>query len=145
MALEVTGKLIQINDVQEISSTFRKREFVIEITETNMNSGMTFTNFASFQLVQDRVDAISPFQVGDNIKVSFNIRGNRWEKDGNVRYITNLNAWRIEKVGEMGLPAQEPGSGMPAANPQTPPSGSSTPQNTGTPPVSTEGGDDLPF
>ncbi len=36
---------------------------------------------------------------GIAIKVSFNIKGNRWEKDGKVNYITNLDAWKIESGG----------------------------------------------
>jgi hypothetical protein len=36
--------------------------------------------------------------LNDDIKVHFNIRGNKWEKDGKVSYFTNLDAWRIEKV-----------------------------------------------
>jgi hypothetical protein len=47
---------------------------------------------------QDRVDLIEPFNLGDEIKVHFNIRGKKWERDGRVNYFTNLEAWRIEKV-----------------------------------------------
>ena len=27
-----------------------------------------------------------------NVKVYFNIKGNKWERDGNVKYFTNLDA-----------------------------------------------------
>lgn len=126
MALEITGKLINVQPVQQVNDTFKKREFVIEITEQSP-SGMTFTNYASFQLVQDRVTAIDSFQPGDELKVSFNIRGNKWEKDGNVRYITNLNAWRIERADQTFQqqappPQQNQGFGQaPQAAPNTPP------------------------
>src|SRR5690606_19632869 len=95
MALEVTGRLIEVQPIQQIKENFSKREFVIEITQQT-NTGMTFTNFASFQLVNNACQMIDRFQVGQDVKVSFDIRGNRWEKDGQVRYITNLNAWRVE-------------------------------------------------
>ena len=36
--------------------------------------------------------------VNEEVKISFNIRGRKWEKDGKVSYFTNLEAWRIEKV-----------------------------------------------
>ena len=32
------------------------------------------------------------------MKVSFNLRGRKWEKDGQVSYFTNLEAWRVENV-----------------------------------------------
>lgn len=98
MALEITGKLHEIFPTQQISQTFSKREFVLEISEQAAN-GMTYTNYASFQLVNNQCAVIDQFQLGEDVKVNFNIRGNRWEKDGQVRYITNLNAWRIERPG----------------------------------------------
>ena len=33
------------------------------------------------------------------IKVSFNIKGNKWEKDGKISYFNNLDAWKFEKLG----------------------------------------------
>ena len=38
------------------------------------------------------------FNIGDEVKVSFNLKGTRWEKDGKVNYFTNLDAWRMESV-----------------------------------------------
>lgn len=125
MALEVSGKLINVQPVQQVNDTFKKREFVIEITEQSP-SGMTFTNYASFQLVQDRVTAIDSFQPGEEVKVSFNIRGNKWEKDGVVRYITNLNAWRIERA-DQSLQQQAPPQNQGFGQPQNPPAGSTPP------------------
>ena len=34
----------------------------------------------------------------ENIKVYFNIRGRKWENNGQVSYFTNLEGWRIEKL-----------------------------------------------
>lgn len=95
MSFEITGKVIEKFDVVQVSDKFRKREFVIENIENN--NGMEFTNNIKFQLTQDRCDLVNDVNVGDEIKVNFNIRGNRWERDGRVNYFTNLDAWRIEK------------------------------------------------
>jgi hypothetical protein len=38
------------------------------------------------------------FNIGDEVKVQFNIKGSRWEKDGRTNYITNLDAWRMESL-----------------------------------------------
>lgn len=139
MALEVTGKLIKKFDTQQINDTFKKREFVIEISEQSP-TGMTFTNYASFQLMQDKTNLVDGFQEGEDVKVSFNIRGNRWEKDGNVRYITNLNAWRIERLSQ--LPDSPIAQQNPMSTPQAP-GGNPTP----TPPPFNNApqDDDLPF
>lgn len=98
MALELTGRLYDKQNTQQITATFSKREFTIEVVEQAAN-GMTYTNYASFQLANNQCTLIDNFNIGDNITVSFNVRGNRWEKDGQVRFITNLNAWKIQAVG----------------------------------------------
>jgi hypothetical protein len=92
--LQQTGKMLVKYDTQHVSDKFAKREFVIEIAEEN--NGTTYTNFAKFQCVQNKCDILDRFKVGDMVTVSFNIKGNRWERDGKVNYISNLDAWRVE-------------------------------------------------
>ena len=94
MSLEVTGKLLVKYDSQQVSEKFKKREFVIELAEEI--NGNIYTNFAKMQLVQAKCEIIDRFKEGDLVKVSFNLKGNKWERDGKVNYITNLDAWRIE-------------------------------------------------
>lgn len=96
MSLEVTGKLLVKYDTQQVNERFKKREFVMELAEEI--NGNVYTNFAKMQLVQNKCEILDRFNEGDNIKVSFNIKGNRWEKDGKVNFITNLDAWRIENA-----------------------------------------------
>jgi hypothetical protein len=96
MSYELSGKLIAKFDTVQKSETFKTREFVIEKTE-DIN-GRSITNFAKFQCVQDRTNIVDRFNVGDDVKVLFNIRGTKWEKNGQVSYFTNLDAWRIESA-----------------------------------------------
>ena len=103
MAFELTGKLIVKNDTQQVSEKFKKREFVLEKEENN--GGMVFTDTIKFQLTQDRCSLLDPIALHDDIKVAFNIRGNKWERDGKVNYFTNLDAWRIEKMSAEGMDA----------------------------------------
>lgn len=96
MSLEVTGKLHVKYETQQVSDKFKKREFVMELSEEI--NGNIYTNYAKMQLVQNKCDILDRFKEGDLIKVSFNLKGNRWERDGKVNYITNLDAWRIENA-----------------------------------------------
>jgi hypothetical protein len=96
MSLEVTGKLLVKYETQQVSEKFKKREFVLELAEEI--NGNTYTNFAKMQLVQNKCEIIDRFKEGDVVKVSFNIKGNKWERDGKVNYITNLDAWRVESA-----------------------------------------------
>lgn len=97
MSLEVTGKLVVKYDTQVVNDRFKKREFVIEMAEEI--NGNVYTNYAKMQLVQNKCEIIDRYNIGDNVKVSFNIKGNKWERDGKVNYITNLDAWRVEAAG----------------------------------------------
>jgi hypothetical protein len=97
MAFDVTGKLVAKFETVQRTATFKTREFVIETNE-DIN-GRTITNYVKFQSVQDRTSIIDRFNIGDMVKVHFNLKGSRWEKNGQVNYITNLDAWRIENAG----------------------------------------------
>jgi len=99
MSLEVTGKLLLKYDAMQVSEKFKKREFVIELAEEI--NGNIYTNFAKMQLVQNKCDIIDRYNVGDQVKVSFNIKGTAYvdKKDGVTKYITNLDAWRVEPAG----------------------------------------------
>ncbi|MDX9811913.1 MAG: DUF3127 domain-containing protein [Bacteroidales bacterium] len=96
MAFEITGKVIDVAPVNQVSDKFKKREFVIEKKETG-GSAM-FIDYIKFQLVQDKCDLINESFINEEVKVWFNLKGNRWERDGKVNYFTNLDAWKIEKM-----------------------------------------------
>ena len=96
MSYEITGKLVVRFDVVQRSGSFKTREFVIEKTEDA--NGRSFTNFIKFQCVQDKTAMLDRFSIGEEVKVQFNIKGSRWEKDGKTNYITNLDAWRMESL-----------------------------------------------
>ncbi|HUZ60160.1 MAG TPA: DUF3127 domain-containing protein [Hanamia sp.] len=96
MNYELTGKLLIKFDTVQRTESFKTREFVVAKSE-DIN-GKLITNFIKFQCVQDRTAIIDRVNAGDEIKVYFNIRGSKWEKDGRVSYFNNLDAWRIEQI-----------------------------------------------
>jgi hypothetical protein len=100
MSYDLTGKLIAKYDTVQKSGTFKTREFVVE--KTDEVGGRTISSFVKFQCVQDKTALLDRLNEGETIKVYFNIKGSRWEKEGRVNYITNLDAWRIEQVLKTG-------------------------------------------
>lgn len=104
MSYEVTGKLVEKFDTQRVSDRFQKREFVIEFYDMINGAPSQYANYIKFQLVQQKVDIIDRFEVGSTIKVNFNLKGSRYEKEGRTNYFTSLDAWRIEQAQE-GAPA----------------------------------------
>jgi len=96
MAFEIIGRVIDISPVNQVSDKFKKREFVIEKKETG--GAAVFIDYIKFQLVQDKCDLINESYLNEEIKIWFNLKGNKWERDGKVNYFTNLDAWKIEKT-----------------------------------------------
>jgi len=124
-SFEITGRLVKKYDIEPKGTTFQTREFVIEVQDGQ------YSEFVKFQLTQDRCKIIDPYQEGDYIKVSFNLRGRQWQD----KYFTNLNAWRVESA-EGSTAAPKP--------PQTTAKGTD-PGFPSAEPVGTAGDDDLPF
>jgi len=100
MAFEITGKIIDILPVNQVNDKFRKREFVIEKKESGGSA--VFVDYIKFQLIQDKCDLINESYLNEDVKIWFNLKGNRWERDGRINYFTNLDAWKIEKISSQG-------------------------------------------
>jgi Domain of unknown function (DUF3127) len=107
MSYELTGKLLEKFDTLQRTESFKVREFVIE--KSDDVNGKIITNLIKFQSTQDKTGIIDKVNVGDEIKVYFNIRGSKWERDGKTSYFNNLDAWRVEQI-------LQPGKGAPSDN-----------------------------
>jgi hypothetical protein len=113
--MELTGKIKLINDIQTFDSGFSKREFVITTIEQ-------YPQDVKFEVVKDKCSILDKYGPGNDVKVSFNIRGNEY----NGKYYVNLQAWKIDNA-ENTAPAN---SGAPSPSFESP---------------IPDGGDDLPF
>ena len=103
MEYQITGKVSEVYPVNRVNERFRKREFVIEHKESG--SGQAYVDFIKFQLTQDKCEIIDESWLRQDVTVTFSIKGNRWEKNGMVNYITNLNALSVTR----GIVAAEDG------------------------------------
>lgn len=94
MALEIQGKLVDVFDTLQITDKFKKREFVVETEERG------YLQYVKFQLNQDKCSLIDDYKIGEELKVAFNLSGKPYtRKTGEKDYITNIVAWKIDKVG----------------------------------------------
>lgn len=129
--MEVTGTLKAKFDTQKVSDRFQKREFVL-----TTEASTPYPQHVSFQLTQDKVNLLDQYNVGDEMKVQFNLRGREWNGPQGIKYFNTLEAWRIEKGAAGGL-------STPTQNTQ-----SNNVDNTTSNPVftsNTNDNDDLPF
>ena len=95
---EATGEIRAIMDTQQVTDSFRKREFALEIADGR------YPQTVKFQLVQDKTELLDDFDVGHQVRVHFNLRGREYTRrsDGATDYWTNLECWRIEKADAAG-------------------------------------------
>lgn len=127
--MEIKGKIHEVGDIVQVTDSFKKRDLIVEYAENPQ-----FVEYIKFETHQDRTSILDGLNVGDEVEVSFNLRGRPWtNKEGVTTYFNSLIAWRVNKLA----------AAQPAAAPQ--PSGAGN----YSPPVAdniTEGADDdLPF
>ena len=139
MAFDVTGRLHEIFDEQQVSEKFRKREFVLEVQDGQ------YPQHIKFQLTQDKVALVESFKMGDEVKVTFDLRGRGFNKNGQMLYFTNLEAWKIEAGGAAnyggGGGAQQQAAPRPAAQNQNP----TLRAQPSAAPIASDDDNDLPF
>lgn len=101
----IKGTLYDVSKVNNISDRFRKREFVIAIEEKGRDQ--SWVNYVRLQLENKDVLMIDQFHIGNEIEVTFDIKGSKAEKMGETLFFTNLKAWKIELVdGDIEPPSE---------------------------------------
>ena len=92
---KLTGSVKMVGNTVQVSEKFSKREFVV--TDA---SGM-YPQDIMFQATQDKCSLLDGYQSGDQVEVSFNLRGREWTSPaGEVKYFNTLEAWRIERANQ---------------------------------------------
>jgi hypothetical protein len=92
--MEIKGKVHEIGALQQVSETFKKRDLIIEYAENP-----TYPEFIRFEALQDKTALFDSLKQGDDIEVSFNLRGRPWtDKTGKTSYFNSLVVWRINAL-----------------------------------------------
>ena len=89
--MDIKGKVHEISEVTNVTDTFKKRELIVEYAENP-----SYPEFIKFEALQDKVSLFDNVKVGDQVEVSFNLRGRPWtDRNGKTAYFNSLVAWRI--------------------------------------------------
>lgn len=89
--MEIQGKILVIGDVRQVSEKFKTRDVVVQYAENPI-----YPETIKFELVQDKVDLIDNFKVGDTVDVHFNLRGRaNTNTAGVTNYFNSLVIWRL--------------------------------------------------
>ncbi|MEH6512184.1 MULTISPECIES: DUF3127 domain-containing protein [Maribacter] len=124
--MEIEGKVKLIGETQTFGSNgFRKRELVVTTDEQ-------YPQHIMVEFVQDKCDLLNSYKVGQDVKVSINLRGREWTNpQGEVKYFNSIQGWRIEGSSQA----------QPAGMPPVPPMEAFEPADD----LNEEDHDDLPF
>ena len=101
MALELEGRIARKLSVQSGTSArgaWSKQEFIFEYQEGNFPTQVCMNVWG-----EDKVKDLERYQVGDKVKVSFNLSS----REFNGRWYTDVRAWRIEPANAAPAPSRE--------------------------------------
>lgn len=134
--MEVIGKIKKILEPQTFSSGFTKQEVVVLTQEQ-------YPQTLAIEFLQDKVNLLSNYKEGDEVKIAINLRGREWvNPEGVTKYFNSITGWRIEPLVGQSQPVAATSVEAPAAVP-VPPSGESFNQDFND--LSDDDADDLPF
>jgi hypothetical protein len=106
--MELKGVIKVIGQTIQVSEKFSKREIVL-----TDNSSM-YPQDISFQLDQDKCSLADGLNVGDEVNLSFNLRGREWTSpQGEVKYFNTLQAWKIDRLNVSTPVVSEPSNDLP--------------------------------
>jgi hypothetical protein len=85
----IKGAIKLINPIKVISDKFSVREFVVTTPDAKYPQDILF------QTINDKMDVLESLGVGQQVEVSYNVRG----REFNGRYYNTLDAWKVEVIG----------------------------------------------
>jgi single-strand DNA-binding protein len=89
VAYDLTGKIKLVQEAKTFDSGFTKREMVVIVEDDR------YPQEINLEFVQDKVSLLDNLQVGQEVTVTFDIRGREY----NGRYFNNLQGWKIASPG----------------------------------------------
>jgi hypothetical protein len=88
---KLSGVIRVINPTVQVTEKFSKREFVLT------DNSSTYPQEIMFQMAKDKLDILDIFGEGQEVEVSFNLKGRMWTSpQGEEKYFNTLECWRIE-------------------------------------------------
>jgi hypothetical protein len=86
----IKGAIKLINPIKVISDKFSVREFVVTTPDEKYPQDILF------QTVNDKMAVLESLGVGQQVEVSYNVRG----REFNGRYYNTLDAWKVQVIGQ---------------------------------------------
>jgi hypothetical protein len=91
----VVGTIHHVGEIQQISDTFKKREFIVKVETNNPD----YPEFIKMEAQQERVWSLQEVEFGFNVEVHFNLRGKLFDskqRPGTKDVFNQLVMWSMK-------------------------------------------------
>ncbi len=102
MAYDTKGTVNRIGPVETKSDKFSKRSLIVDVDDGK------YPQTCEFQATNDRCSMLDQFNPGDQVSISWNLRGREWTgKDGVKKVFNSCDIWKVELISK-GTPRSAP-------------------------------------
>lgn len=89
--MEVLGKVKLINQTQQVTDSYKKRELVVTTEEQ-------YPQHILIEFAQDKCSLLDNIQINEDVTVHINLRGREWvNPQGETKYFNQIQGWKIDK------------------------------------------------
>lgn len=90
--MEILGVINKIFDIKTFPSGFVKQEIILVTNEK-------YPQNLCIEFIQDKINILKSFKIGDNVKVLINLKGREWTNpNGITKYFNTIQGWKIENI-----------------------------------------------
>jgi len=88
---EIIGKVYFKSEVELIGANQMKKQILVVQTDNE------FPQKLPIEFIKDRCDSLNNLQIGQQVKVSVNVRGNEYQdRNGVTRFGLSFQGWKVE-------------------------------------------------
>ena len=89
----IIGQIYQVGESQVFGqNSFQKRELILKTVEE-------YPQFIKIEFHQGNCTLPDLFEEGQNVKISYNLKGRMYEKDDtSIEFYNSIVGWKIERV-----------------------------------------------
>lgn len=103
--MKITGKVITITEVEQITDTFKKANLIL-----GTDGDTQYPQEVCIEVHNAVIDKLKDVSPGDVVSVDCNLRGRRYEKSGqDTRWFNTIAMWKIEVITKSDAPVDENG------------------------------------
>lgn len=90
MAYDIKGTAYVVGETKHVSDKFQKRSLIVEVMDGR------YPQYIELEATGDQTSMLDEVRTGDQVSVTFNIRGRKYSKPGQEdRYFVSLNIWKL--------------------------------------------------